>query len=71
MNEKLNDIFTRRSIRKYQKKDVPDSMINDLLEAAMAAPSAMSKDPWHFIVVKNRDTISDIIKAVPNGTGGE
>ncbi|MBE9521356.1 MAG: nitroreductase family protein, partial [Proteobacteria bacterium] len=46
MNKDLQFIFSRRSIRKYQDREVPDQMITDLLEAGMAAPSAVKKDPW-------------------------
>lgn len=66
MNPKLDTIFSRRSIRKYQDREVPDEMINDLLEAAMAAPSAVAKDPWHFIVVKRRETLDTIAATLPN-----
>jgi nitroreductase len=67
MNSKLDFIFSRRSIRKYQDKEVPEEMITDLLEAAMAAPSARAKDPWHFIVMRSRETINKITKILPNG----
>jgi len=65
MNPKLNHIFSRRSIRKYQDKPVPEELITDLLEAGMAAPSAVARDPWHFIVVKNRETLGKIIEVHP------
>ncbi|MDT8335225.1 MAG: nitroreductase family protein [Desulfurivibrionaceae bacterium] len=67
MNPKLNPIFSRRSVRKYQEKPLSDEMINDLLEAAMAAPSAVARDPWHFLVVRNRQTIDAITDILPNG----
>ncbi len=67
MNSKLDFVFSRRSIRKYQNKTVPDEMIADLLEAAMAAPSAVARDPWHFIVVRNRETLNKITDILPNG----
>lgn len=67
MNAKLKFIFSRRSVRQYQDREVPDVMINDLLEAAMAAPSAVAKDPWHFIVVKSRKTLDRLVKILPNG----
>ena len=67
MNSKLDLIFSRRSIRKYQDKEVPEEMITDLLEAAMAAPSAVAKDPWHFIVVRSRETLDKITEILPNG----
>ena len=66
MNPKLDYIFSRRSIRKYQDRKIPDDMINDLLEAAMAAPSAVAKDPWHFIVVKSREMLDTIAATLPN-----
>lgn len=67
MNSKLDFIFSRRSTRKYQDKEVPEEMITDLLEAAMAAPSAVAKDPWHFIVVSSRETLNKITDILPNG----
>ena len=67
MNPKLSCLFARRSIRLYQQQDVSDDLVDDLLEAAMAAPSAVAKDPWSFVVVRNRDMRSKIAKGLPNG----
>ncbi len=67
MNSKLSLIFSRRSVRKYQEKEIPDEMLTDILEAAMAAPSAVKKDPWHFIVVKKEETLKQIASLLPNG----
>jgi len=66
MNSKLDFIFSRRSIRKYQDQAVSEAMITDLLEAAMAAPSAVAKDPWHFIVVRNRETLGKMAEIMPH-----
>lgn len=67
MNEKLGALFSRRSVRKYKPKEIPDEMIRDLLEAAMAAPSAVAKDPWDFIIVKKQEIRDRIADALPNG----
>jgi len=67
MNQKLDFIFSRRSIRKYENKEVPDEMIQDLLEAGMAAPSAVAKDPWHFIVLKERTTLDRMADVLTSG----
>ena len=67
MNQKLDFIFSRRSIREYENKEVPDEMIQDLLEAAMAAPSAVAKDPWHFIILKERTTLDRMADVLPSG----
>ncbi len=67
MNPKLDFAFTRRSIRGYQARDVADNLIRDILEAAMAAPSAVAKDPWDFIVVRDRPMRARIADGLPNG----
>jgi nitroreductase len=67
MNEKLSFLFARRSIREYKRGDVEDDLVRDLLEAAMAAPSAVAKDPWHFVVVRDRGTLARIAEGLPNG----
>ena len=67
MNQKLDFIFSRRSVRKYEDREVHDDMIQDLLEAAMAAPSAVAKDPWHFIVLKDRTTINKLADILTHG----
>jgi len=67
MNPELNCLFSRRSIRAYQSKDVGEDLVRDILEAAMAAPSAVAKDPWSFVVVRNHDMLKKIAEALPNG----
>lgn len=44
-------IFTRRSIRKFLKRDDPIDLINEMINAARNAPSAKNRQPWHFIVL--------------------
>ncbi len=51
----LNLIKKRRSIRKYTDQSVTDGQIQQLLEAAMAAPSASNIQPWEFVVVQDPD----------------
>jgi nitroreductase len=53
-------IFTRRSIRKYRKGTIPEETVRDLLRAAMAAPSAGNRQPWHFIVIEDRPILDQI-----------
>ncbi len=56
----LEAIEKRRSIRKYQNRCVEDEKINELLKAAMLAPSAMNLQPWYFTVVTNREKLDEI-----------
>ncbi len=67
MND-INFIFNRTSVRKYTGKIVEDEKIDQLLHAAMAAPSACKKDPWRFIVVKDAEKIQKIKQILPNGS---
>jgi nitroreductase len=67
MNPQLNLLFARRSVRVYQQQEVSDDLVRDLLEAAMSAPSAVAKDPWEFIVVRQRETLAEIAAGLPNG----
>ncbi len=67
MNPKLEAIFARRSVRAYTDEPIADETIRDLLEAAMAAPSAVARDPWHFHVVREQATRDALADALPNG----
>ena len=67
MNEVLQVIANRRSIRKYQDREVDEATITLLLKAGMAAPSAHNLQPWEFIVVTDRKTIDLIANAHSGG----
>ena len=67
MNTKLQTLFARRSARRFTGQPIDDGVIRDLLEAAMAAPSAVAKDPWHFVVVKNPQTLAGMAAGLTNG----
>jgi len=50
----------RRSIRKYKLDPVPDTLIEGVLEAARLSPSGKNMQPYHFVVVKDRETKNKI-----------
>ena len=52
-NEVLETIKARRSVRVYDKKQVPSEDLNAILEAATYAPSGMHYETWHFTAVCN------------------
>jgi nitroreductase len=60
----FNEVLSkRRSIRKYKETPVQRETILKILEAARVAPSASNKQPWHFIVVENKETIKQLAKS--------
>jgi nitroreductase len=65
--EKMVDIIrSRRSIRSYDPSvPVTREQLNELLEAAMLAPSARNTRPWEFIVVTKREMLDEIVKVHP------
>lgn len=51
--ELLEVIYRRRSVRKYEKKPIPEEILKAILEAGRLAPTAKNLQPWHFIVVRD------------------
>ena len=47
-------VLSRRSIRSYQRKEIPRDLIEKVLEAGRQAPSAANRQPWHFIVITDQ-----------------
>ncbi|MBO3804054.1 MAG: nitroreductase family protein [Candidatus Brockarchaeota archaeon] len=61
----LEAILSRRSIRRYGRREVPDEVVEKLLAAAMSAPSAGNEQPWHFVVIKDRELLDAIPRFHP------
>ena len=62
----LDNILARTSIRSYQDRPVEQDKIEKLLRAGMAAPSAVDKRPWHFVVVTDKQALEGLATANPN-----
>ena len=60
------DILARRSIREYTKQLISEDQIDLLLRAAMAAPSARDEQPWHFIVITEREVLDRLAERHPS-----
>lgn len=56
MNNLLELIHTRRSIRRYSRDAVPTDVVDQLLNAAIRAPSAHNRQPWRFVVIAGEQT---------------
>ena len=64
MNEVMNAILSRRSIRKFTEQPIPDDVLRDIVDAALHAPSGMGKQTWQFTVITNKEVISRLADAI-------
>jgi len=64
--EAIDLLMTRRSIRKYAERPVNNELIEELIKCGMYAPSACNKQPWYFVVIKERRTLDEIADFHPN-----
>jgi nitroreductase len=61
----MDAILNRRSIRKYKDIKVSDELVEKLLRAAMAAPSAGNEQAWEFIVLRDKNIMKKITEVHP------
>ena len=64
-NATLETIMTRTSVRKYADKPVEKEKIEAMLRAGMAAPTAVNKQPWHFVVINDKAKLNELAAANP------
>ena len=64
-NEAIENILTRVPVREFTGEKISAEQIDTLLRAAMAAPSAINKQPWAFIVVTDEALIAQLGEALP------
>lgn len=65
--EVFDAIRTVLAVRAFEDKPVPDELVDRILESGRLTASAMNKQPWHFILVKDRDRITQIGGALRSG----
>ena len=53
-------IRTKRAVRRFQDRPVPDEVIEQVLHAGRRAQSSKNDQPWQFIVVRNRETLAQL-----------
>ncbi len=63
--EALQAIFGRRSVRRFQAREIEPRKIETMLQAAMAAPSAMNEQPWEFVLIDRKDSFERIMQVHP------
>jgi nitroreductase len=65
------DVFeavrTLLAVRRYQDRPVPEDVLRRIVEAGRLTASSMNMQPWHFIVVQDRDTLRKLGALAPTG----
>jgi len=61
----LKAIHSRKSVRSYTGAPVSKEDLETLVKAAMAAPTAVNRQPWSFIVVTDRKTLNTLADELP------
>lgn len=59
----IETILKRRSIRKYKSDEIPQADLDKILECGRQAPSAANRQPWHFIVVRDKELKRKVAEA--------
>ena len=57
MMDVFEGIRTLLAVRRYQDRPVPETIVRKILEAGRLTGSAMNLQPWHFIVIQDRETL--------------
>jgi nitroreductase len=69
MDDIIDVITSRKSIRRYRPDPIPDEMIDKILEAARWAPTGENYQPWRLIVIRDRETRNRIGDLAKLGSG--
>jgi nitroreductase len=64
MNETIKVIKSRRSIRKYQAKQITDPEVQMVLDCAIYAPNARNQQMWHFTVIQDKEMLNRMVAII-------
>ena len=64
--EKLDFILDRRSIRRFTDRKIEAGTLKAILTAAMYAPSAVNRQPWHFVVIDDPRLMEEVMEVHPH-----
>jgi nitroreductase len=66
-NEVFEAVRTVLAVREYQDRDIPDEVTRRIVEAAHLTASSINQQPWHFVLIRNRQTLRELGSLI--GTG--
>jgi nitroreductase len=66
-NQVFEAVRTVLAVREYVDKDVPDDVVHRIVESARLTSSSINGQPWHFIIVRSRDTLRELGSLIRTG----
>ena len=70
-NETTKTIFNRKSVRNYVEAQISPETLEFLVKAGMAAPSAIDRRPWEFIIINDKAVVKKLNDALPSAKMAE
>ena len=64
-------IEKRRTVRDFEEEEIADAVIERIISAALKAPTNDHMRDWHYIVVRDRETVVKLLDAIPKGISDE
>ena len=61
----------RRTIRDFENKEIPQAVVERIISAAMKAPTNDHMRDWHFIVIRDKETVAKLLDIIPKGISDE
>lgn len=66
-NPVFEAVRTALAVRDYQDREIPDDVIDRIVEASHLTASSMNQQPWHFVVVRDRQALRELGGLVRTG----
>lgn len=61
----------RRTIRDFENEEIPQAVVERIISAAMKAPTNDHMRDWHFIVIRDKETVAKLLDIIPKGISDE
>lgn len=71
MNQIFKNIITRRSVRKFTEQEISKEDLEQIIQAAIYAPSGMNRQSWHFTVLRNKEKMMELARIMEVKLGKE
>ncbi|MGN0640087.1 MAG: nitroreductase family protein [Oscillospiraceae bacterium] len=61
----------RRTIRDFENEEIPQAVVERIIAAALKAPTNDHMRDWHYIVIRDKETVAKLLDIIPKGISDE